>query len=117
MRCRLPLVLTTGRVLYHWHGGEITRRARGLLEIGPEAIVEVSADDARRFGIHDQERVRIRSRRGVMLGKAHVSSRVGPGIVFSNFHFPREANVNNVTNGQVDPVAKIPEYKVCAVRS
>jgi formate dehydrogenase major subunit/formate dehydrogenase alpha subunit len=110
-----PLLLTTGRVLYHWHGGELSRRARALLEVSPDPLVEVSSEDARRLAIEDGALVRVRSRRGEMVGRAAIGDRVPPGLVFGTFHFPGPANVNNVTIGAVDPVAKIPEYKVCAV--
>ena len=110
-----PMVLTTGRVLYHWHGGEQTRRARGLMEICPEAVVEVSPDDAARFGLNEHPKVRIRSRRGEVVARAVVTHRVAPGIIFGNFHFPGSGNINNLTIAALDPVAKIPEYKVCAV--
>lgn len=110
-----PLVLTTGRVLYHWHGGETTRRARGLLEAYPEAVVEVNPEDAARIGLNGHSRVRVRSRRGEVVARAVVTDRVAPGLVFGNFHFPGQSNVNNLTVGALDPVAKIPEYKVCAV--
>jgi formate dehydrogenase major subunit/formate dehydrogenase alpha subunit len=110
-----PLVLTTGRVLYHWHGGELTRRVRGLVEICPETRVEISPDDAAHIGLDGREMVRIRSRRGEMTARAIVTDRVAPGVLFGNFHFPGPANVNNLTVGALDPVAKIPEYKVCAV--
>jgi formate dehydrogenase alpha subunit len=110
-----PLVLTTGRVLYHWHGGELTRRARGLLEVCPEAIVEVSPEDAARVGLGDGRAVRVRSRRGEVVARAAVTDRSAPGVVFGNFHFPGPGNVNNLTVGALDPLAKIPEYKVCAV--
>jgi formate dehydrogenase alpha subunit len=109
-----PLVLTTGRVLYHWHGGEISRRAKGLLEAYPEALVEISPEDAAKIGLNGRPMVRVRSRRGEMVARAVVTDRVAPGVVFSNFHFPGPSNVNNLTIGAVDPVAKIPEYKVCA---
>jgi formate dehydrogenase alpha subunit len=110
-----PLLLTTGRVLYHWHGGELTRRARGLLEVCPEAVVEVSREDAARAGLGEGQVVRVRSRRGEVVARAAVTDRVAPGVVFGNFHFPGPGNVNNLTIAAVDPVAKIPEYKVCAV--
>jgi formate dehydrogenase alpha subunit len=110
-----PWVLTTGRVLYHWHGGELTRRAKGLLEIYPEALVELSPDDAAKIGLNGRKSVRVRSRRGEMVARAAVTDRVAPGVVFANFHFPGSRNANNVTSGALDPVAKIPEYKVCAV--
>jgi formate dehydrogenase alpha subunit len=110
-----PLVLTTGRVLYHWHGGEISRRARGLLQVYPEALVEISPEDAAKVGVAEGETVRVRSRRGEMIARAVVTERVSPGLLFGTFHFPGRANVNNLTVGALDPVAKIPEYKVCAV--
>jgi formate dehydrogenase alpha subunit len=111
-----PLILTTGRVLYHWHGGELSRRARGLLEAYPETLVEISPTDASRLGVKGGAAVRVRSRRGAMAARAVVTDRVAPGVVFGNFHFPGPGNVNNLTSAAVDPVAKIPEYKVCAVR-
>lgn len=110
-----PLVLTTGRVLYHWHGGELTRRARGLLEVYPEALVEINPEDAARIGLNGSQIVRVRSRRGEMIARAVVTERVSPGLIFANFHFPGQQNVNNLTIAALDPIAKIPEYKVCAV--
>jgi len=111
-----PMVLTTGRVLYHWHGGEMTRRAEGLLAVYPESLVEISPDDAVRLGLTGGSRLRVVSRRGEMLARAVVTDRVSPGLIFANFHFPGAENVNNVTLAALDPIAKIPEYKVCAVR-
>jgi formate dehydrogenase major subunit/formate dehydrogenase alpha subunit len=111
-----PLLLTTGRVLYHWHGGEMTRRVPALMEVFGQPLLEVSPEDARRFGILDGQPVLVASRRGEMQAYAVVTQRVGEGIVFGNFHFPDEQNVNNLTICALDPVAKIPEYKVCAVR-
>ncbi|MDA0660062.1 MAG: formate dehydrogenase subunit alpha [Planctomycetota bacterium] len=111
-----PLVMTTGRVLYHWHGGELTRRSTGLMSVYPETLLEIDASDAHRLGIGDGSMVRVSSRRGVMVAKAHLSARVFPGVVFGNFHFPAASNVNNVTIAALDPIAKIPEFKVCAVR-
>ena len=119
-----PMILTTGRVLYHWHGGEMTRRAQGLLEIYPETLVEISPEDAARLGLNgdptergaSSRTVRVTSRRGEMVAQAVVTDRVSPGLVFANFHFPGAQNVNNLTIAALDPVAKIPEYKVCAVR-
>jgi formate dehydrogenase major subunit/formate dehydrogenase alpha subunit len=112
---QFPLLLTTGRVLYHWHGGELTRRARGLLEVCPETLLEISPDDAARLGINGNSAVRVVSRRGEMTARAVVTDRVSEGVVFGNFHFPGSQNINNVTICALDPVAKIPEYKVCAV--
>ena len=110
-----PLVLTTGRVLYHWHGAEMTRRARGLSAVYPEALIEISPHDAQRAEIADGEFVRLSSRRGEIVAKALVTARVGAGLIFAAFHFPDSA-VNFLTNPALDPQAKIPEFKVCAVR-
>ena len=111
-----PLYLTTGRVLYHWHGGEMTRRTQGLLAVYPETLVEISPEDAARLGLNDKAMVRLTSRRAEMVARAIITERVAPGVVFGNFHFPGPQNVNNLTIAALDPVAKIPEYKVCAVR-
>jgi formate dehydrogenase major subunit/formate dehydrogenase alpha subunit len=111
-----PMLLSTGRVLYHWHGGEMTRRAQGLLAIYPESLVEISPEDAARIGLNGRATVRVRSRRGEMIAAAVVTDRVTPGLVFGNFHFPGAQNVNNVTIAALDPIAKIPEFKVCAVQ-
>ncbi len=111
-----PLFLTTGRVIYHWHGAEMTRRSKGLLAVYPESLVEISPEDAARIGLNGQKMIRVVSRRGEMVAKAHITDRVPSGLIFGNFHFPDEQNVNNLTIKALDPVAKIPEYKVCAVR-
>ena len=111
-----PCLLTTGRVLYHWHAGEMTRRVSGLMAIYPETLLEMNAYDASRLGVVSGDHVRTISRRGEMLARALITDRVAPGVVFGNFHFPAKENVNNLTHCAVDPTAKIPEYKVCAVR-
>ena len=111
-----PLLLTTGRVLYHWHAGEMTRRSRGLAQVYDRTRIEIALEDAAQLGIREGSTVRLVSRRGEMLGIATVTPRVAEGIVFGNFHFPGPGNVNNLTIAALDPVAKIPEYKVCAVR-
>jgi formate dehydrogenase alpha subunit len=110
-----PIILSTGRVLYHWHGGEMTRRAKGLLEVYPEALVEVNPDDARVLGIDGNKRVRVSSRRGSIVAEAWITDRVPPGMVYANFHFP-DASANELTIAALDPVSKIPEYKICAVK-
>lgn len=111
-----PFYLNTGRVLYHWHGAEMTRRAEGLLEVYPESLVEISPEDALKIGINGKDRVRVTSRRGEMVARAIVTERVSEGMIFANFHFPGPQNVNNLTIAALDPTAKIPEYKVCAVK-
>jgi formate dehydrogenase alpha subunit len=109
-----PLVLTTGRVLYQYHTGTMSRRASGLEEKAPECRVEIAAGDAIDFGIGDGESVRVKSRRGELVARALVSPKAVRGTIFIPFHF-HEASVNKLTIAALDPVAKIPEYKVCAV--
>jgi formate dehydrogenase major subunit/formate dehydrogenase alpha subunit len=110
-----PLMLTTGRVLYHWHGGEMTRRARNLKAMYPEALVEINPKDAHKASIDHGGLMRVASRRGEIVAKADVTDRVEPGLIFATFHYPESA-ANFLTIPAVDPLAKIPEYKVCAVR-
>jgi len=110
-----PLILTTGRVLYQYHTGTMSRRAPGLVEKAPECRVEMAAADAEAYGIQDGEMVRVCSRRGEIKVRAQVSFKAIPGTIFIPFHY-YEAAVNRLTIAALDPVAKIPEYKVCAVQ-
>jgi len=110
-----PLTLTTGRLLQHYHTGSMTRRVAGLNVLVPEERVEVNAQDAARLGINDADWIRVVSRRGAVRARAHVGEACPPGTVFMTFHFA-EALGNVLTNPALDPVAKIPELKVCAVR-
>lgn len=110
-----PMLLSTGRVLYHWHGGQMTRRAKGLMEIYGEALIEVNPDDAEKLGLNGKNIVRVTSRRGFIEAQAWVTDRVPPGMVYANFHFPN-ASANELTHASLDPVAKIPEYKIVAVK-
>jgi formate dehydrogenase alpha subunit len=110
-----PLVLTTGRVLYQYHTGTMSRRAPGLVEKAPECRVEIAAGDAAQYDISEGESVRVRSRRGELVARALVSTKAVPGTIFIPFHY-YEAAVNKLTIAALDPVARIPEYKVCAVR-
>lgn len=110
-----PMLLSTGRVLYHWHGGQMTRRVEGLMEVYSEALVEVNPEDAERLGLNGNNRVRVTSQRGSIEAKAWVTDRVPPGMVYANFHFP-EASANELTLAELDPISKIPSYKVCAVK-
>ncbi len=109
-----PLILTTGRVLEHWHTGAMTRHSK-LDELYPQALVEVNPADAARLGIREGQPVRVTSRRGTLVLRAQVTEKTTPGVVFISFHFA-EAAANLLTIDAVDPLAKIPEYKVCAVR-
>ena len=113
---RFPLILNTGRILYHWHGGTITRRASGLLARAPELQIAVSAEDGERYGVADGEWVRLRSRRGDLEGRATYTEKMRAGEVFVPFVKLKEHAANFLTNSAYDPTSKIPEYKVCAVR-
>ena len=110
-----PFTLTTGRILQHYHTGSMTHRVAGIETLAPEERVEVNPDDAARLGLNDGDWVRVSSRRGAVESRAWVTDRVGHGLVFMTFHYA-SALGNVLTNTAVDPIAKIPELKVCAVR-
>jgi formate dehydrogenase alpha subunit len=112
---KYPLVLTTGRSLYHFHTGTMTRKVAGLNVLRREGEVEMNPADALKLGIADGDRVKVASRRGEVVAKANVTETSPEGVVFMTFHFA-ESPANRLTNPALDPVAKIPEYKVCAVR-
>ena len=110
-----PFVLTTGRVLYHYHA-MLSRKSKGLMEIYPEGMLEMNPDDANRLGIQEGNGlVAVSSRRGRVTVKAKATDHLPPGVVFMTFHF-KEAAANLLTIDTLDPVAKIPGYKVCAVK-
>lgn len=110
-----PFMLTTGRVMFHWHTGSMTRRSAKLHQEVPEGYVEINPEDAARLGIGKSSWVRVSSRRGTIETRAWITRRVPPGVIFAPFHFA-EAAANILTNAALDPVAKIPEFKMCAVR-
>jgi predicted molibdopterin-dependent oxidoreductase YjgC len=110
-----PLILTTGRSLYHFHTGTMTRKVEGLNVLRGEGLVEINPEDASSLGISDGEKVKVISRRGEVVARAKVTEVSPVGVVFMTFHFA-ESPANLLTNPAVDPVAKIPEFKVCAVR-
>lgn len=110
-----PFILTTGRNLWHYHSRSMTGRVEGLVELSPEAYLEIHPADALNLGIEEGKRVRVSSRRGTIIVRAKLTERVPRGTVFIPFHFG-EAPANLLTGAFLDPEAKIPEYKVCAVR-
>ena len=111
-----PLILSTGRVLYHYHSGTMTRRSGPLSWREPRGYVEVNQVDADAVGVPDNHAVVIKSRRGTVRTRLKVSEGVPPGTIFLAFHW-REAPANILTHDfALDPVAKIPEYKISAVR-
>jgi predicted molibdopterin-dependent oxidoreductase YjgC len=109
-----PLILTTGRVLEHWHGGTLTRHS-WLDDLHPEALLDINPTDANRLGILQGQAVRVTSRRGSIVLRAKVTEKSTAGVVFIPFFFA-EAAANELTIDVLDPLAQIPEYKVCAVR-
>ena len=113
---RFPLILNTGRILYHWHGGTITRRATGLLARAPELEIAMSAEDGQRYDVADGEWIRVKSRRGELEGRATYTDKMRKGEVFVPFVKLQEHAANFLTNAAYDPTSRIPEYKVCAVR-
>jgi formate dehydrogenase major subunit len=111
-----PLVLITGRQLEHWHTGSMTRRTQVLDAIEPDAVAMFHPEDMRRLGVAPGERVTIESRRGRVTLFARADEGSPPGSVFVAFCW-FEAAINELTNPALDPVAKIPEFKYCAVRA
>ncbi len=110
-----PLTLTTGRLLEHYHTGTMTRRSDGLNELVPTGFAEIHPTDARDAGVSDGATVTLATRRGTISVPAYVTPRVRQGTVFVPFHF-WESPANRLTNTARDPMAKIPEFKVCACR-
>jgi formate dehydrogenase alpha subunit len=110
-----PLFLTTGRVLYHFHTGTMTMQSDGLNDMAPECFVEIAPGDARRYRVKEGDVLRVSSRRGEIAARAQVSDQAVEGTIFIPFHFAKAA-ANRLTNAALDPVAKIPEFKVCAVK-
>jgi formate dehydrogenase major subunit len=110
-----PMVLTTGRQLEHWHTGAMTRRASVLDELEPEAVASLAPADLRKLGIAAGAPVRVTTRRGTIELKARADSAIPPGMVFIPFCYA-EAAANILTNPQLDPYGKIPEFKYCAAK-
>jgi predicted molibdopterin-dependent oxidoreductase YjgC len=110
-----PLLLTTDRNLFHWHSGSLTHRVAGLEVLSSEELLLIHPQDAERYGIADGEIVGVESRRGALEVRTKVTDICLPGMVSMTFHFP-DAPTNVLTSSALDPIAKIPETKVAAVR-
>ena len=110
-----PLILTTDRSLYHYHSATLTRRVKGLEELDSQEWLKLNPADATRFGIEDGEWVHVISRRGKVKVRAQVTDICPTGVCSMTFHF-HESPTNEITNPALDPIAKIPETKVTAVR-
>ena len=109
------MILTTGRLLEHWHTGSMTRRASVLDAIEPEAVAHLSPRDLHRLGVEPGASVRVTTRRGSIELLARADRDVPPGLVFIPFCYA-EAAANLLTNPALDPFGKIPEFKFCAAR-
>ncbi|SCL13822.1 molybdopterin oxidoreductase family protein [Micromonospora inyonensis] len=111
-----PLYLTTGRVLAQYQSGTQTRRVGALRRAAPEPFVELHPDLAARLGVGDGEELRVTSRRGELRAPARITATIRPDTLFAPFHWGGTGRVNSVTNDALDPVSRMPEFKVCAVR-
>jgi predicted molibdopterin-dependent oxidoreductase YjgC len=110
-----PFMLSTGRHLFHYHTGTMIRKGDALNSIEPDAYVEMNAKDGHSLGLGNGQRARVSSRRGSIEIKVKFSDRVAKGRIFIPFHY-KEAAANVLTNTALDPISKIPEIKVCAVK-
>ena len=110
-----PYVLTTGRSIFHYHTGSMTRRTPKLLDEVPRGFVEVNPDDASRAGVKSKDVVTLETRRGTIEAEVRVTDEVQPGLLFVPFHFP-DSCANVLTISALDPSAKCAETKVCAVK-
>jgi formate dehydrogenase alpha subunit len=111
-----PYILTTGRILFQYHTGSMTRRVKAIEDVAGEPFIEINPEDAQELNIRDGAMVRVSSRRGSVSLKARITKRPKKGTVFIPFHF-REAAANVLTNSlALDPLCKIPELKVSTVR-
>jgi predicted molibdopterin-dependent oxidoreductase YjgC len=108
-----PFILTTGRLLEHWHGGTMTRHSQ-LDALFPQPLIDIHEIDAAQLGLKTGDAVRVSSRRGSVVLRVNVSPKTNPGVVFIPMHFV-EAAANVLTIDALDPQAKIPEFKACAV--
>jgi len=108
-----PILLTTGRIVLHYNSGSMTRRSPSLDERDPELYVEINPEDAARLKIKDGDVVLVKTRRGEAEAAARVSDKVRPGVAFMPFHW---SGTNIITSDALDPVSKIPEYKMAACR-
>jgi formate dehydrogenase alpha subunit len=111
-----PFILNTGRRVYHYHTGTMTRKSPVLDKMGPEERIELNPADGKELGVSDGDFIKVSTRRGHMIARAWLTDRVAPRNIYSTFHY-WEANANELTNaGQLDPISGIPEFKVSAAQ-
>ncbi len=111
-----PLYLTTGRIMAQYQSGTQTRRVAALMASAPEAFVQIHPSMARTYGIAEGDPVRLTTRRGEALMKAQLTSTIRMDTLFVPFHFGGAGRANLLTNPALDPISRMPEFKVCAVR-
>jgi assimilatory nitrate reductase catalytic subunit len=111
-----PIILTTGRVVAHYLSGTQTRRIGALVDQAPQPRCELHPRLAASLGVADGDTVRVESRRGAVVVRASVVKTIRPDTVFVPYHWPLDRSANNCTIRAIDPVSKIPEFKICAVR-
>ena len=112
---KYPFILTTDRSIFHFHTGTMTRKVQGMDELNGQELLDINSQDAHRLGIDSGTQLQVTSRRGQVQVQANVTDICPPGVVSMTFHFA-ETPTNLLTNAALDPVAKIPETKVCAVK-
>ncbi len=110
-----PLILTTGRILYHYHTKTMTGKVDGLNALFPESFVEINPDAARKLSIVDGDKLKVSTRRGTVTATARVTDKLKQNVIFMPFHFA-DGPANALTNPVLDPIAKIPEFKSCAAK-
>jgi formate dehydrogenase alpha subunit len=111
-----PFMLTTGRRVYHYHTGTMTRRSPLLEQIAPEELIELNPQDAKRLEVRGGDYIKVSTRRGAVVAKAWVTERVPPGVVFSTFHFWEASSNEETSADHLDPYCGIPEYKISAAQ-
>jgi formate dehydrogenase major subunit len=110
-----PFILTTGRCIWQWHTGTMTRRSQSLESEAPTGWIEINPEDAKTLNVKDKEMVKAITRRGEVKVPARVTKDIMKGVMFMPFHY-KECAANVLTNNALDPIAKIPEFKACSVR-
>ena len=110
-----PLFLTTGRIVSQYQSGTQTRRSPELQALSPEPYAELHPDTAAQAGVVDEDRVVLTSRRGTAIFKARLTRSIRPDTVFVPFHWPDQRSVNHLTVAALDPISRMPEFKVCSV--
>jgi formate dehydrogenase major subunit len=110
-----PLILTTGRIIFHYNSGTMTRRCESIVNEIDENFIEINTEDAKTLNIKNGDTVKVSSRRGTVNALVRVTENIIKGVVYMSFHFLEEAT-NKVTNSAYDPVSKTAEVKICAVK-